>query len=31
MVQETLALLEARGLRRHKRKEPDHVHVEDYW
>jgi ferredoxin--NADP+ reductase len=31
MVTDTLAMLEARGLKRHKRKEPGQVHVESYW
>ena len=31
MVTDTLAVLEARGLRRHKRKAPGHIHLESYW
>lgn len=31
MVEDTLAVLEARGLRRNKRKEPGQVSVETYW
>lgn len=31
MVSDTLAVLERRGLRRHKRKLPGHLHVESYW
>jgi ferredoxin--NADP+ reductase len=31
MVAETMAVLEARGLRRHKRKDPGQIHVESYW
>jgi len=31
MVEDTLLVLEARGLKRHKRKEPGHMHVESYW
>lgn len=31
MVADTLAVLEARGLRRHRRKVPGHIHVESYW
>jgi ferredoxin--NADP+ reductase len=31
MVEDTQALLLARGMRRHRRKEPGHVTVETYW
>jgi ferredoxin--NADP+ reductase len=31
MVEDTLAVLEARGLRRNRRKEPGQVSVETYW
>ena len=31
MVEDTQALLAARGMRRHRRKEPGHVTVETYW
>lgn len=31
MVSDTLAVLDARGLRRHRRKQPGHIHVESYW
>lgn len=31
MVHDTGAVLEARGLRRNKRKEPGHITVENYW
>jgi ferredoxin--NADP+ reductase len=31
MVADTLAVLEARGLLRHKRKAPGHIHLESYW
>lgn len=31
MVADTQAVLEARGLRRHRRKEPGHITVETYW
>lgn len=31
MVKDTQALLEVRGFRRHKRREPGHIHVETYW
>lgn len=31
MVTDTLTVLEARGLKRHKRKAPGHIHLESYW
>jgi ferredoxin--NADP+ reductase len=31
MVADTVTVLEERGLKRHKRKEPGHIHVENYW
>ena len=31
MVEDTQAILAARGMRRHRRKEPGHVTVETYW
>ena len=31
MVEDTQKLLETRGMRRHRRKEPGHVTVETYW
>jgi ferredoxin/flavodoxin---NADP+ reductase len=31
MVADTTAILEARGLRKHKRKEPGHITTEAYW
>jgi ferredoxin/flavodoxin---NADP+ reductase len=31
MVTDTTAILEARGLRKHKRKEPGHITTEAYW
>ena len=31
MVEDTQKVLEARGMRRHRRKEPGHVTVETYW
>jgi ferredoxin--NADP+ reductase len=31
MLEDTLAVLESRGLKRHKRKEPGNIHVESYW
>jgi len=31
MVRDTMAVLEARGLRRNKRKEPGHITIEAYW
>lgn len=31
MVRDTSAVLEARGLRKNKRKEPGHITVENYW
>ena len=31
MVEDTQKLLEARGMRRHRRKEPGHITVETYW
>jgi ferredoxin--NADP+ reductase len=31
MVRDTQLLLEARGMRRHRRREPGHVTVETYW
>ena len=31
MVEDTQKLLESRGMRRHRRKEPGHVTVETYW
>ena len=31
MVNDTTAILEARGLRKHKRKEPGHITTEAYW
>jgi ferredoxin--NADP+ reductase len=31
MVADTVTVLQARGLRRHKRKEPGNIHLESYW
>jgi ferredoxin/flavodoxin---NADP+ reductase len=31
MVADTTTVLEARGLRKHKRKEPGHITTEAYW
>ncbi|MBI2312626.1 MAG: ferredoxin--NADP reductase [Betaproteobacteria bacterium] len=31
MVRDTTAALEARGMRKHKRKEPGHITIEAYW
>lgn len=31
MVTDTTTALEERGLKRHKRKDPGHIHVENYW
>jgi ferredoxin--NADP+ reductase len=31
MLEDTLAVLESRGLKRHKRKGPGNIHVESYW
>ena len=31
MVEDTQKVLEARGMRRHRRREPGHVTVETYW
>ena len=31
MVDDTQAVLAARGMRRHRRKEPGHITVETYW
>lgn len=31
MIADTVGLLEARGLRRHKRREPGHITTEKYW
>jgi ferredoxin--NADP+ reductase len=31
MVRETQTVLEARGMRRHRRREPGHFTLETYW
>lgn len=31
MVKDTQTMLESKGFRRHKRREPGHIHVETYW
>jgi ferredoxin--NADP+ reductase len=31
MVEDTRKVLETRGMRRHRRREPGHITVETYW
>ncbi len=31
MIEDTQKVLEARGMRRHRRREPGHITVETYW